>query len=303
MHSTGSVLWTMIERLRAMVDETDIDGKYNNDFLVRNVLAPGIADVLARVNMTQDNPIVLRHTIDLVEDQQFYTLPPKIQNVLRLALVDSHGIVLADERPRDIFNPRGQGWAIEGNQLSVMPYPFADSANDSDGTIELWYVPGTMLLPHYATNGTLNAGLDQMTLSSTPSLGGLDRRPEAYAGDYLRVLPASGVWEERVVASYNPQTRVATLRRPFTYASFGTNIYEVSPPGMQSLLEAIIARGAIKMTNYKKMTQVQRDGFILDYQLAMKTTLDNLSNLQARTGKFFDPNTIDNPDAGLTRLM
>ena len=78
MHSTGSMLLTILERLRAFLDEPTLDAKYSNDFMVNHLISPSMVEVLSRLSMTYDNPVVLRHEITTVKDQQYYQLPPNI---------------------------------------------------------------------------------------------------------------------------------------------------------------------------------------------------------------------------------
>ena len=63
MHSTGSFLLTVIERVRAYLDEATLDAKFTNDYLTRHVICPEMVNVMSRLSNNADNPIRVRHQI------------------------------------------------------------------------------------------------------------------------------------------------------------------------------------------------------------------------------------------------
>ena len=97
MHSTGSFLFTVIERVRGYLDEPS--SKYSNDFMVRNIIMPEMVNVLSRLSLNFDNPIVIRQAISLVSGTEYYQLPPNVGEVFRLVQLDENNIITADYKP------------------------------------------------------------------------------------------------------------------------------------------------------------------------------------------------------------
>lgn len=290
MHSTGSFLLTVIERVRAYLDEATLDAKYTNDYLVRQVISPEMVNVMARLSNSFSNPIRLRHSISLLTDTEHYTLPPNIGEIYRVAIMDVNNRVTQEMMPNNEFHPRGPGWQIQGNMLSFRPLPTKAE------TVDIHYIPNGDFHPHYdADGGVLNAGETTFVFDASPTLGSLDNRENAYAGAILRVWePSTNIIEERVIKSYTANGRTATVHIPFTHAAASGLKYEVAPPGMNSLYQAIACSCAMNLGTARNITQKQMQFITLQYKMAMKTVGDNLSNMQARTGKAFDKRTVDN---------
>jgi hypothetical protein len=190
----------------------------------------------------------------------------------------------------------GQNWALEGNMLCFRPFPQNLSGNT---TWTIRYTTNGDMSPHYhdstVTNaGSLNAGKTEFTFSTSPSLGLLDKRENAYAGQVLRILDGD-VFEERVIASYNPATRVATLKRPFSTPTAGAHLYEVCPAQSQGLVEAVSLACSLKLGAWRKISAAHAQMLQLQYRSAIKTIGDNLSNMQMRTGKGWAKDTRDSP--------
>jgi len=297
MHSNQSFLYTCLERVRGYLDDPDFDAKYDNNFLIRHIISPCMTDVWARINMNLDNPVVLRHDIAIDSDTEYYILPPSIGEVWRVAARDSKGRIVNELMPRNEFHPIGVGFAIEGNCLRVDP-------KVSTKTYTLYYVPSGDVRPHYGTTAS-DAGLagdkKTFTLTTSPTVGDLDRRDNAYAGQILRIIPTSGKIEERVIETHtvaDDGTATVVTRLPFTKAHGNQVVYEIAPIGMQSLYEAISAAASLKLGAYRKITAAHHQMITQQYRSAIKTATDNLANMQLRTGKYFDKNTVDNPAYG-----
>lgn len=318
MNSDGSFLTSILEQVRFYTDLPTTDAKYSNAMLVQNVIYPTVADILARLNLNQDNPIVIRHSIALVEGQQYYQLPPTVQEIWRLASLDENGRVLRDAYPRGVYHPSGPGWSIEGNVLSILPFP-----QEAD-SIEIWYVPTTDVLFHKGT-GYLQG--DEFVLSNAPTLGLRDRRHNAYTGCILRLIPTTGVIQERMIKGYDAANRVVHLRLPFnpeypadssgslaswsgsssSSGGFSTSLisssgdypqtvaYEIAPPYSSALWEAIALGCSVKIGIAANMRGEKLQLLEREYKKAMKTITDNLANLQMRVPKHFDKHTTDNP--------
>lgn len=291
MHSTGSFLYTVLERIRGYLDDPDFDAKYDNDFLIRHIISPTMVDVLARINMNADNAVVMRLDFTPTDTDEYYQLPPSVGEVLRIARRDADGRVEDEVMPRTEFHPHGVGWALEGNTLRFDP---KFGKNEQDYTI--YYIPSGDVMPHYSLDGgAMSASGEGFTLEGTPDLGQVDRRENAYAGQILRVIPPSGMVEERVISSYDVNTRGVTVRVPFKTILTTQVQYEIAPIGMQSLYEAIAAGSAMKLGAYRKISGSHYQMVLQQYRSAIKTATDNLANMQMRTGKSFQRKTVDNP--------
>ena len=48
MDSSNSMLKTVIERIRGLLDDPDLEAKYNDDYLVRHIIQPAFATVTSR---------------------------------------------------------------------------------------------------------------------------------------------------------------------------------------------------------------------------------------------------------------
>ena len=293
MHSTGSFLYTVLERIRGYLDDPDFDAKYSNDFLIRHIISPTMVDVWSRINMNLDNPVVLRNEIELDENTEYYQLPPSVGEVWRIALENSDGEVIDEVMPRHEFHPYGTGWALEGNTIRFDP---KIQAARGTTTWNIYYVPSGDVMPHYSNDGGEMKG-DRQTfvLDSTPNLGEVDRRENAYAGQILRVIPATGMVEERVISSHDVDLGEIETRIPFNTPLESNVRYEIAPIGMQSLYEAMAAGSAMKLGAYRKITGTHYQMILQQYRSAIKSATDNLANLQMRNGKYYKKNTVDNP--------
>ena len=293
MHSTNSFLYTVLERIRGYLDDPDFDAKYDNDFLIRHIIAPSMVDVWSRINMNLDNPVVLRHAIEFEKNTEYYQLPPSVGEVWRIALRNSDGRVIDEVMPRNEFHPQGVGWSLEGNTLRFDP---KHAASIGTNTWNIYYVPSGDTMPHYSSGGgTMQADLKTFLLDTTPNLGAIDRRENAYAGQILRVIPATGMIEERVIESHDVSLSQVTTRIAFSTPLSSNVNYEIAPIGMQSLYEAISAASALKLGSYRKVTGSHYQMILQQYRSSIKSATDNLANLQMRTGKHWQKNTIDNP--------
>jgi hypothetical protein len=290
MHSTGSFLLTIIERVRAYLDEAVLDAKYTNDYLVRHVICPEMVNVISRLSMNYTNPIRIRHSITLATDTEHYILPPNIGEIYRVAVMDSNNKITEEMMPHNEFHTRGPNWQIQGNMLSFRPLP------PKAQTLDIHYIPNGDFLPHYTTSGELLT-TTTFLLDGGPVLGGIDPRENAYAGAILRVWNSNkSILEERIIESYDASSRTATVRTAFSDIVVGDEMtYEVAPVGMQSLYQAIACACAVNLGTVRNVTQKQMQYYLLQYKINMKTIGDNLSNMQSRVGKHYDKGTVDNP--------
>lgn len=294
MLSNESFLGTVIERARFYMDEPDVDGKFTNDWLIRHGLMPALTESLARLNLNSENYVVLQYTFDLQDNVLTYVLPPCVQEVLQVVVLDSRGLVVKEFIPHDYLDVRGMVWHISGNHITFDPIV-------SSGTsITVRYISNGDVHPHYATDGALSIvdGVHRFQLSNAPSLGALDRRPGAYTGQILRIIPtdATKPVEERVIATSDFQDGdtgsgyfFVTPYVNFTYTKPGTSgvTYEIAPAASQALYEAVALGTAVRLATSRRASQAHLSNLNVRYQSAMKTIGDNLSNIQNRTGKSF----------------
>jgi len=310
MDTSRSFIKTVLARIRGYLDDPDFDAKYTDQFLLQHVVMPSLVDVWSRCSLSADNPVMLDYNLTFVENQECYTLPAcvgEIHEIVQYTGLDgqqlSNGLITDDLRPSHPQSRTGPVWMIEGNMICFRPFPQnLDSGGNTNLTWTVRYTTNGDMLPHYCsyTNyGTLDATKTLFTFDDTPDLGLVDYRDNAYAGQFVRLLSNAGgttlgVTEERVIASYNPSTRVATLARPFTVAA-GNYAYEVCPPQSQGMVEAIALASALKLGAWRKISQAQNQLLTQQYRAAIKTIGDNLANMNLRTGKGWSKDTRDNP--------
>lgn len=307
MDSTGSFLKTVIERVRGYLDDSDFDAKYQDQFVVQHVIMPALVDVWSRVSLNADNPVFLDYLITLVEGQECYVLPScvgEVHEVVQMSSTNDDGIPQTESVPRHRMSVGGPTWALENNMVCFRPFP-TGVTNLTPFTIR--YTSNGDMSPHYCALtsgacGVLNAGLLTFTLPADVGTGGLglvDQRENCYAGQILRLLAKTSGFttrEERVISSYDPATRICTLRRPFTTNTAGNYAYEVAPARSQGMVEAVSIACALKLGTWRKCSQAQMGMFTQQYRSAIKTIGDNVANMQMRTGKSWAKDTRDNPN-------
>lgn len=144
-----------------------------------------------------------------------------------------------------------------------------------------------------------------LVLSSSPTLGGVDRRENGYSGQILRLLPATGRVQERIIeASYvdlDDGDWHVTTRIPFDPTGTGgigdvVVTYEIAPAGSQALCECIAARAAMKLGAHRKVSEAHMKMLRVEYLSALKSVGDRLTFLNSRKPKHIEKHTIDNKD-------
>lgn len=291
MDTTNSYLYTLLERIRTYIDLPEVEAKYSNDYLVRHVICPAQVDILSRLSHTTGCPVLLTMDITMTDTAQDVVMPPNVLNVLRVETIDEDGNRLGEILPRSFWNPYGpQNWRVEGMPGALTLH--IDAAPSGLETARLLYQTNGDILPHYGT-GTL-ASSNTVTLAATPTLGVVDRRPNAYVGSVLRILSSSGPIEERQITAhaYAGGNWTVTARSDFTYTANGSVLYEIAPAGSQSLYEVIAAWSAVKIgTNF--LSDAKRNAILLQYKAALKTIGDNLTYMQSRAPASFERKTSD----------
>lgn len=303
MDPSGSFLLTVVERVRAYLDEPTVDGKYDDDFLVNHIIIPAYVDVISRLNNTASNPIVLFHSFTLDQTQDYYDIPPCVREVLRLVSASEDGRILQDHRPRNRMSFEGPRWALENNQIYI------PNLHPATASLEMWYVPSANVLPMYyaqaSATASTTAKVKSLTVGTTPTLGQRDRRNNAYAGQVCRFLfSEDGLSQtyERVIESstYNSISELELTFRtdlPSEVQTISSDLsFEICPPGAMDIAEAVATAAAMKLGVYRGMTNVRSEMLRRQYVAAIKSVGDQVANFQQRDPKRFDNRTADNRD-------
>jgi hypothetical protein len=296
MIASESFIETVVERARAYLNDPDVEAKYPDDWIIRHALMPSMVDVMARLNLSTDAPVVCRLSVTPVAGTRFYQLPPCVGEVLELAVYSEQMILLEDVPTRHFLNPFGSNWRLEGSTLVFEPTPTGGQ------TYSLAYISNGAFYPHLSEDGgTLEVsptGAHRMWLDRAPDKGALDRRPNAYAGQVLRLLPsADGAVEERVIgeSGYEGGRIWCDLRTPFTYTTSGDGLrYEVAPAGHESLYDAISLMVAMRMGTMARLNGSTMKQLETLYRSGLKTIKDNLHTMQQRRPKGWAGDTRDN---------
>lgn len=291
MHTSGSILYTILERVRGYLDCPD--DKYTDSYILNHAVMPEFVNVWSRLALSMENPLALRHTFSVTTGQQSYQLPPNVQEVWGVYQYDDTADTISSEyHPRGSeWTAAGPGWRIEGNTIFFRPAP------TSAATWELLYMPSGDFLMHYGT-GTVSS-TTEVVLAASPTIGQLDRRLNGYGGGLLRVLKKSDdsvlVVEERIVRSYAPDTRTVTLDPALSsYGASDSVVYEIVPMGTQNMASAVAAASAMSLGVSMNVSQKQMEFFRRQYLGHRKTVMDNVANMNQRLPKHFEKNTREN---------
>ena len=149
MDATGGFIQTVIDRTRAYLDDPSLDAKYDDNFLVKNVISPMFASIASRINNSTSNPISVWIPFPLTESTEYYALPPCVGEVWRLAIRNSDNYVSREAMPRTEWHYRGPNWKVEGNMIVFSPKP---DMNYPD--IQLQFMHSGEIMP-FRTNATL----------------------------------------------------------------------------------------------------------------------------------------------------
>lgn len=285
-------------KIRFLVRDPDINAEVEGDEMLSYFIEPSCGEILQAISMSSENAVVCRHTVTLVANQSFYELPPHVRQVLRVGVMNTGGYLVFDIIPRSQHNPGGPNWTINGSTLEMRPYPIRPTDFSADGTIDVWFYPSGDVRLHYGT-GTVDASdTKTVVLDSSPDFGELDDRPHAYAGTLLRLRETPTT--THVIESYDRSTRTATLRTGVDSSLLDTSIdYEILPPIGYQLWDLVAHHAALQILAFKsattKYTLVERE-----MAKRIKAVRDQYSNIQGRTPKRFETDTIHGADTVLT---
>jgi len=294
MHSSGSLIRGAVEDIRMLLNEAILDSKYSDQYVVRTALAQAMANLFSKTNQVATDRVYIRMPISIVAGQQYYVLPPCVEQVHCIRKYDEDGNLIWDWRPRSQFNGKGPAWSLQHRTLSLLPLP------SEDIDVELWYTPSAHINMHYAEDGEVVSTTtpQEMTLSATPLMGLTGKGENEYVGSVLRSLDTTHA--ERLISAYNPISRVATLRNPLPSLSLATDcIYEVVPAGLSHFWAAAASLAALRLGIGRKIDGTHYGMIVAQHKNDLKALRDTLSSMAGRFPSSMDQNTIDNPDQSL----
>lgn len=154
-------------------------------------------ELLSELRANGDSPPLSNYTFTSVAGQQYYKLPPNVQEIRRIGCVNTTtGLLTWEIVPENYRCITGPNVLFDGGQdLQLVPIP--QTGGDS---ITVTYVPGGNVsfhqnaAPLYSGNndsGTLQFTSTTLQLSAASTdwlVGDFDRRPNAFTGFRLRVL-------------------------------------------------------------------------------------------------------------------
>lgn len=296
MHSSGSILRTIVEQVRTLIDLPTVDARYSDSYMVANLVAPEMAKILSHLHLTNGAPIIFPLPITLVEGQEEYQLPPNVREVLKVTVTDDQGTIVNDPKPGHFYQHGGEKWRVTGP-----PGCFRLKLGkefDNEETITVFYVPNGDIVPHLGT-GTLAtvSSSHVFTLATTPTLGLVDRREGAYAGSVLRILPSAATSriESRMIQTQTVDTgwKVTPVSNFEHIGSSASNLeYEVVPAAAYAFVDVVAASICVKLGNKLSAGQFQR--LQLEYRRALKQVGDLMTNIQTREGAAWRRDTVDN---------
>ena len=281
MDNTGSLLMTTVARIRTYLDDPSLDAKYNNDFIVRQIIEPEMANVITALNNRREEPVICKYTIDgVLDNAEYQELPPNVGQIIRIVKLDADGNIVNDIEQRDGADPRGPGWHVDGRDLHFRPLIDTTEINN----YEVWYIPSGDFNPHYSAAGGTLAGLNAVTLDVTPDVGMVDMRESAYVGGILRVWgDTNTVVQERVITSYNADTKVVGVRTAFIAPiANGAVIYEIVPEFMGHVWQSIALASAMNLGVARNINEKQmmflKEQFAITIQTAGSLLSQKINN-------------------------
>ncbi len=288
--SGSGFLSDCVSLIRKAVDEPSSTPKYTDGDIVE-LLQAGIDQVIADVHVNTDHPIMVRHSITLVDGVQDYVLPPQVGELIRIAKINTTTQLPEYEVwPGSYHDPGGHGWKIEGNILRIL------RDWDSTDALELLYIPNSEPLLHKGTSEAEAA--TTITLMATPTDGTLGKRPNEYVGMVVRILSSDqNIQEERVITAYDVTTRVATINKAWDTTPTGTVVYEIVPTFGRMFKHVVSLRAAIDLLsqegNSDRMATLERN-----YFQKMSTLRRQINKKEGRFPHHFDGDTWDNTNRG-----
>jgi len=299
-----SSLHMILEKTKTILSDVAKELDYSDDYIFRHGITPEYSRVMSRIQNTSSDYIIAKTTVSFVKDQQYYELPSCIGEILRIVTMYDDGRIKTELLPRNQYHTKGPNWSIEGNRLSIRPFP--QIAED----VEIWYIPTVDVKPHYAEDGKVNLTRAAISLSlseggwGSSMLGDIDRRKGIYQGCLIRVITNKGEIEERIIDEYVMNAAEGTgypssvvLSSTLTETSLSDSIvkYEILPSYFHAVAEAVAQGAAMNLlVGARKVTKAQYAMLLSNFKSAMKTAMDHHTFKQNRIPKSYDKDTVDN---------
>lgn len=291
-----------VDRVKFYADDPSVGAKYTDAEIIKHFVEPAWSQVFNAMAMTQDNCVTCRHTFTTVADQPFYTLPPHMRRILKLTQFDIHGNTTHDYLSRSEYNARGPGWLLNGNQLEIRPWP------ENAVELDIFYIPTADIRLHEATGGRLvdvssSPSTTKLTLDSTPTLGTVDNRSNAYAGCYIEINNGASTDQvfTYIVESYDASTRQVTVRgtldSTITDIGLETDVeYAIVTPLGSAMSQVIALRAVMTVLTVKRASQASLANMRAEFVSALKDVRDTFTNLNARMPKRFERDVAESTD-------
>lgn len=297
--STGSMIASVFDMARAIVEEPIGESQYDDAFLARQVLPACWTKVWNACRLGAQNPALIKFTFTATAGVEEVRLPPCIGQIWRVGKFNSTTGELTDDwRPDGEFHPWGPGWSIQQNMLTFRPYPVR---TETDWAI--WFVPSADALLHRGTGVAQSTTRLGVALDATPDIGLLDPRVNAYVGSVFRLINNTGVpVDERVIKTFTASTRVATWSLAFdstNYPASGASVnYEIAPLGYNAVWDALSYKIAMWIGTARNISEKRMAFLAREYQESLKAARDVLGNYNLRRQWHVDWRNYDNPDYG-----
>lgn len=299
MHASGSFIETVLEKIRLfVVDPGGGTGMFDDDVIVRQLMGSAWAETLSLLKLTDDSLPIIKTTITITQGTTRYKIPPYLEFVLRLCRVTDDQRVWLDWVPGELFGVWGPGWRLEHNEIVFEPTPTQPpTVGGVEEDWELWGVPSGDVCLHKGTGTVVDAST--ITLAASPTLGLLDRRPNAYAGQIIRLLASDRSWQEGIIATYDHTTRRVGVHVAFTQDSNGlpangqTVDYEIAPLGNRAVWDTVAWKVCLMIGASRNLQQKQMQYFDLMYQKGVKAMMDRAQH-NWRLIKHFSRKNVDN---------
>jgi hypothetical protein len=297
----NSMLHMILEKTKTVIGDIANELDYSDDYIFRHGILPEYSRVISRVQNTSSDYVLEKTTISLIKDRQYYTLPACVGEILRIVTMHDNGRIKTELLPRNSYHPQGPNWSLEGNNLSIRPYP--QVAED----VEVWFIPSTDIKPHYAEDGILQTA-NELKLSTSDGgwasqiLGDIDKREKAYQGSLVRIIESDGRVQERIIENYSEGADgvlpLADFRRAFTLTDLPKAVtYEIVPSHFNTVIEAVAQGAAMNLlVGARRVTKAQHIMLLSNFKSAMKTVMDHFTFRQNRSPKKYERSTVDNKD-------
>jgi len=238
----AAFLTTVLADIRKAADEPSTNAKYTDAEIVGYV-SRAFSFIWNEINRRSNHPVVIPYDLSVTTDVSTYVLPPSIHRILHMEWLDSNNNVLQSVVPCTRLAPTSPNITFEGNILRFLDGP------TENWTLRLHAIPSSFVELNWGSVTSITNDLTEndceIVIPATPTVGVLDQRVNAYAGCVIRLLTAGGnganIVQDRVIQSYDPATRTATVVPAFAAATLPAvpATYEIVPLAADDLEWAI----------------------------------------------------------------